>query len=1031
MRVIRGFSILLLILAALLLSGQTIAQSDQGESARVFGLGQPHSIQSLPAGKLRSRLESLPPQASAKALRWLQDFSFPEADLDTIEVDDEGGVFYGDTLLPDPEKMEASESAGPTLPADAPVATLDDAFLLHSRPGSSNVVFIDFDGAIISGTAWNGSVSQINAVPYNVEGDASTFTALERTRIVDIWHRVAEDLAPYDIDVTTEEPATFNSTTGHILVTHSADANGQTIYCSNCGGVAYVNVFGRSNYHTYYSPALVFFNKLAGGGETYVAEASSHEFGHNLGLSHDGTKSGTTYYGGHGSGLVSWAPIMGNSYNNNVTEWSIGEYPDANQQQDDLAIIDGKLGYRPDDHGDTRATAAALAVDPDGSVVSSNPELDPHNVLTENKGVIGSSADVDVFSFVTGNGTINLTVNPGWDAFYRSSSRRGANLDIAAELQDLSGAQLAFSDPNTDTGASISATVSAGTYYLLVTGVGNTVSPYSDYDSLGQYFISGSVPSASADDTAPTPNPMTWASGPSAASHTAINMTASTAVDDISAVEYNFLCVVGGAECTNSGWQSGTGYTATGLAASTNYTFQVRARDQAGNETGPSVSASAATDAPPPPPVAPSNLSAAGISETAISLSWTDNATNETAYRVERSPDGLNNFATIANLASNATGYTDTGLSAGTTYDYRVAAVNDSGDSGFANASGTTDAPPPYTNYGASSDTAMAGNVSGSVANTRSDDGSMQSITERDSGGKPANRYAYLEHRWNFNVSLGATVTVYANVWSGSSTGDTFNFEYSLDNGGSFSQLLQFNVSATENSNLLSAAIPGTPSGSIIIRVVDADHTRGNRDQNTVFVDHLYIQVGNPSSDPPIGDPSGLAANAVSSSQIDLSWTDGTETEAGFTVDRSPDDNTSWSEIADLPGGSTSYIDTGLTAETAYFYRVRAHNPNGFSAYTYANTTTPVAPPPPALSLIANAYKVKGKHHVGLSWTGSSDVDIYRNGDLLELVPPGIVIGSSDSSYDDNIGTKGGAAYEHKVCAAGTTICSNVTTSIF
>ncbi len=141
---------------------------------------------------------------------------------------------------------------------------------------------------------------------------------LERTRIVDIWHRVAEDLAPYDIDVTTERPSSFNRNTGTILVTHSIDANGNAINCTGCGGVAYVNVFGASNYHTYYSPALVFYDNLGGGAETYVAEASSHEFGHNLGLSHDGT-SGTTYYGGHGSGLVSWAPIMGNSYYNNVT----------------------------------------------------------------------------------------------------------------------------------------------------------------------------------------------------------------------------------------------------------------------------------------------------------------------------------------------------------------------------------------------------------------------------------------------------------------------------------------------------------------------------------------------------------------------------------------------------------------------------------------------------------------------------------------------------------------------------------------
>jgi len=858
-----------------------------------------------------------------------------------------------------------------------------------------------------------------------VEGDGSTFSTLERTKIVDIWHRVSEDLAAYDIDVTTEEPATFTSTTGTILVTNSADANGKNINCTSCGGVAYVGVFGRFDYHTYYSPALVFFNKLGSGNEAYVAEASSHEFGHNLGLSHDGTNAGASYYAGHGSGLVSWAPIMGNSYYNNITEWSIGEYADANQQQDDLAIIDGKLGYRPDDHGNTRAAAASLAVDPDGSVVASNPELDPHNVLAENKGVIGSSADVDVFSFVTGNGTVDLTVNPSWDAFYRSSSRRGSNLDIEAELQDLNGATVALSDPNTDTAASISVSVSAGTYYLLVTGVGNAVVPYSDYNSMGQYFINGSVPPASADTTAPAPDPMGWASVPSATSHTSINMTALTAVDDISAVEYNFLCIVGGTGCTNSGWQSGTSHTATGLAASTSYTFQVIARDQAGNETAPSGSASVSTDAPPPPPLAPSGLNAVAVSENGIDLSWTDNAGTETGYRVERSPGGLNNFAFFINLASNATGYSDTGLAADTTYDYRVTAVNDSGDSGFATASGTTDAPPSFTNYGASSETAVSGTVSGSVGNTMNDDGSSQSITERESGGKPANRHTLLEHRWNFNVSAGATVTVYANAWSGGSgDGDTFNFEYSLNNGGSFSSL--FNVSSTASGNMQFAAIPGNPSGSIMIRVVDTDRARGHREKNTVNVDHLYIQVGNPSNDPPDGDPVNLNAVAVSSSQIDLSWTNGSSNESGFKVERSTNGATGWSEIADLPAASTGYSDTGLAADTAYYYRVNAYTqPGMLSAYVSANATTPVAPPL-SLSLSASGYKVKGKHGVSLSWSGSTSVDIYRNS--VKLDPPGVVSGSS---HDDYIGTKGGATYTHKVCQAGTTTCSNVTTTVF
>ena len=232
MRVSKGITLFLITTVLLALSGLSLAQSEQGRNARVFGLGQPQSIKALPAGKLRSRLESLPPQASSKALRWLQNFSFPEADLETIGIDNEGNVFYGDTLLPDTENVEGTESAGPTLPAEAPIATLDDAFFLHSRPGSSNVVYIDFDGAIISGTAWNGTHPQLDALPYNVEGDGSTFSTLERTRIVEIWHRVSEDLAAYDIDVTTEEPSTFTSTTGTILVTNSVDANGNNINCT-------------------------------------------------------------------------------------------------------------------------------------------------------------------------------------------------------------------------------------------------------------------------------------------------------------------------------------------------------------------------------------------------------------------------------------------------------------------------------------------------------------------------------------------------------------------------------------------------------------------------------------------------------------------------------------------------------------------------------------------------------------------------------------------------------------------------------
>jgi hypothetical protein len=423
--ILRYARIFVLVAVAATLAGQVHAQSDQGLESRIFGQGQPASVADLPPGQLKRKIDALPPQARGNALRWLQDFSFPTEDVATLDVDTQGGIFYVESVVI--EQTDEAESAGESGPAAASASTLDDAFLLHSRPGAPNTVFVDFDGHVFTATAWGSGTFSARA--FDLDGDPNTFNSTERTKIVDIWHRIAEDMLPFDIDVTTEEPTSFDRYTGRLLITHSQQTTGADMPHPTAGGVAYVNVFGASNYHTYYSPALVYFNSLGNGFEHYVAEASTHEFGHNLGLSHDGTTTGEPYYAGHGSGLVSWAPIMGVGYYKNVTQWSKGEYANANQTQDDLAIIDNKLGYVGDDHGDSIAAASALDVDASGNVVSSNPEFDPHNILPGNKGVISDSGDVDVFSFIAGTGTVTLTVKPAWDAFTRSD-KRGANLDI-------------------------------------------------------------------------------------------------------------------------------------------------------------------------------------------------------------------------------------------------------------------------------------------------------------------------------------------------------------------------------------------------------------------------------------------------------------------------------------------------------------------------------------------------------------------------------------------------------------------------
>jgi len=99
----------------------------------------------------------------------------------------------------------------------------------------------------------------------------------------------------------------------------------------------------------------------------------------------------------------------------------------------------------------------------------------------------------------------------------------------------------------------------------------------------------------SPDTTAPTPDPMTWATQPYSTGSSSISMTATTASDD-SGVEYYFECTAGGGN--DSGWQDSTTYEDTGLSASTQYTYRVKARDKSANqnETGSSSSQSATTD---------------------------------------------------------------------------------------------------------------------------------------------------------------------------------------------------------------------------------------------------------------------------------------------------------------------------------------------------------------------------------------------------------------------------------------------------
>jgi hypothetical protein len=326
----------------------------------------------------------------------------------------------------DPRRIISS----PQLLNAGPLAAIDlnQTFLLNSLPGANHTIYLDFNGHTTTGTAWNNSDRSTIVTPaFDIEGNTAAFSNAELERIQYIWQRVVEDFSPFNVNVTTQEP-----TLDRLIKSGSTDTawgvrvaiggSNYDWYNQGAVGVAYLDSFNWNSD----TPTYVFTQQLATGNEKYTAETISHEVGHTLGLDHDGrTSPSEEYYGGHGSGETGWAPIMGGSDYQNLTQWSKGQYLSANNTEDDLAIITSQngFGYRVDDTGSTLGTAKPLTVS--GTAVSAN-------------GIIERNTDVDFFSFTTGAGAISLAITP---------SGRGPNLDILAELYSAAGTLVATSNP--------------------------------------------------------------------------------------------------------------------------------------------------------------------------------------------------------------------------------------------------------------------------------------------------------------------------------------------------------------------------------------------------------------------------------------------------------------------------------------------------------------------------------------------------------------------------------------------------------
>ena len=454
-----------------------------------------------------------------------------------------------------------------------------------------------------------------------------------------------------------------------------------------------------------------------------------------------------------------------------------------------------------------------------------------------------------------------------------------------------------------------------------------------------------------------------------------------------------------------------TTYSVASLAAETLYYFRVRASNAVGDSAN-SNTASVTTQSAPSVPAAPSGLTANAASASQVNLAWTDNATNETGFRVDYSTSSTfaSGVTTLTIGSANANSYSVTGLAASTQYYFRVRANNATGESGNSNtASATTqatgsgggttlafNAASDFTgNFaityagGTYSQVASGGNPGGyqnwndptgqsvtAVYDTTAGDRAITTHS-RFGGGTTVETYSLDFRQSDYGDSIGITARLNDNGSAGYAAymtndsgdkrlriaevvgsygrslaafvadvkvaGDNFpnpilpNTWYTLlmtvQNSGATVLVTAKILNASTGAVLFTTptytdtTAPAAVAGQVGIRLQGNSQNLAN---NINFDNYTILGTGTPSSP---AAPSSLAAAAASASQVNLSWTDSASNETGFKIDYSTS-STFASGVTTITLGSanvTSHSVTGLSASTTYYFRVRASNGVGES----------------------------------------------------------------------------------------------------
>jgi len=365
-------------------------------------------------------------------------------------------------------------------------------------------------------------------------------------------------------------------------------------------------------------------------------------------------------------------------------------------------------------------------------------------------------------------------------------------------------------------------------------------------------------------------------------------------------------------------------------------------------------------------PGTPQNLQAtAGNSN--VALQWSppsgNGGTTITNYKIYRSTTSGNE--TFLTQVGSVYAYNDTSVTNGQTYFYKVTAVNSVGESSQSNEVSAT----PSTS-GVTVQSVDQNNIPiYGLYTILCTQGTSQTANGSNTCETGSSRLASGFTTVTFDVPQGQTfgVEVYNNA--------SCSFNHWSDNAGN-----------TYRFRLFTASNPP----QILTSVYSCGSTQTA-----------------PQS------PTGLAATAVSSSQINLSWTapsnNGGSAITGYDIERSTDNGNTWSTIVPNTGSAaTTYNDTGLSPSTSYTYRVSAINAVGTSSPSNtASTTTQSATPPPTGIVLNNIQSTSGT-------TSSSNQITLSNFNAGSGNDRLLVVGISANNNDVSSITFGGVPLTNK-----------------